>query len=99
MKMEQFMKLNEKGKERAINSANFAKLVPGFDSSHNSSVLVEYVSEFTIYLKTMSDHGVTDEANGKAIQDFLKSKTIWFQSDRARSLVMLIDDYLKAFTE
>jgi len=50
-----------------------------------------------VYLKMMSSGGVTDDANGIALQTHLKQRGIAFISNRPRSLSMLIVDFLNEF--
>jgi hypothetical protein len=68
--------------------------VPGLDTGHDFDVVIEGDEPdedhlpSTIYIKFMSDEGVSDDANGTAFAAFLSAYGVEFDQHRARSLMI-----------
>lgn len=99
MNIPQFYALDDSEQTVILDKAACAILaLPGLTSEHKSGMVLECDGlEDDIYIKMMSYHGVTDDANGLALQAYLTNKGIEFDSSRARSLGMKLSDFLSEF--
>jgi|SRR5882672_2210674 len=99
MNIVQFYALADSEQAVILDKAAAAILaLPGLTPDHKSDMDLECDRvEDAIYIKMMSYHGVTDDANGLALQSYLSGKRIKFESSRARSLGMQLSDFLSEF--
>jgi hypothetical protein len=99
MNIAQFYALDDSEQAAILDKADAAILaLPGLTPDHGSTMVLECDGyEDDIYIKMMSCHGVTDDANGLALQAYLNSKGIGFDSSRNRSMGMKLSDFLSEF--
>ena len=74
--------------------------LPGVTMDHDSDFIAEpeeHESGPKTYIKFMSNHGVTDDANGAAFTDYMRDKGYRVLSDRPRSMVVEDADLRKEF--
>ncbi len=75
--------------------------LPGVNAGHESNLLIEDgwgKNGCETYIKCMSDHGVTDDANGIAITDYLRTMGCVVESNRPRSMMVQTADLVRLFT-
>lgn len=100
MTLEEFNDLDEDQQIDVINRcADSIEHAAGLTREHDSYMIIEDAGADgeKMYIKQMSDGGITDDANGKLVQDYLTAQGVAFESDRLRSLLMNTDDFLRLF--
>jgi hypothetical protein len=99
MKLSKFIKLDEDAQDERLKKAQkriFA--LPGFAWDDNVYILMECdEDDDQIFFKFMSEFGLHDDANGKAMHAYLNSKKIWFDSTAQRNVIMKLSDFLAEF--
>jgi hypothetical protein len=72
--------------------------LPGMKTDHDSVFVCEPIEEgASTYFKFMSDHGVTDDYNGKVFADYLRANNCVITTSRPRSMIVLNSDITRLF--
>ena len=68
----------------------------GMNKEHDSSTLLED-DNGEMYIKFMSDRGVTDNHNGRVLREYLLSKEVWIHARTMRSMTVSNKDLREQF--
>jgi hypothetical protein len=62
--------------------------LPGMTKEHESDFVAEPADDGETYIKFMSDRGVTDDANGTVLSQYMQSRGHAVESNRPRSMTL-----------
>jgi hypothetical protein len=100
MDLQTFEIMDDEGQDVVLDlGATRIKEIPGFIHDYDSDLLFDLTgdSDEQVYIKTMSDGGITDTINGKILQGYLDEKGINFVANHPGSLIMELEDFFTLF--